>query len=346
MKPTLSKPVLEPNTCFMRGTKTDAQRWVEEYEIPLEDLENFTPGWSYTDYAKIESKIIPVELRTTKDINKHFFGKCRCGHYISCLMQLSAVATMIAAFHLNWYIAIASGLLVVLYILENRCSSTASYLQNIRLHNKAHEYIRELREAPPDITFNISCYHTEIDTREVKDSDGEYHTELVYNTVTTHEASEKYKFDVYKDYTNFPSFTSGVIKMKLKAYHCFEDPYTKSHFEDAKETFIRSNKLDTEHHFWLTRSIPGMKNRVLLETQPKFKSTLWTPDWFCCSIIACWAPCYRLWFLNSTGEENVRVTKSVQKIPPEWYRREHPELFPDAIKIQNKNARKKNPRKK
>ena len=62
MKPAPSAPALQPNTSYMSQGKYYGKGVPSA--PPLTSLKGFTPGWSYTNYAKRESEIVPVELRT------------------------------------------------------------------------------------------------------------------------------------------------------------------------------------------------------------------------------------------------------------------------------------------
>lgn len=204
--------------------------------------------------------------------------------------------------------------LLLIYWIENACSSTSQYLGNFVSLDDSETFLERMQQTCPSISFHIQCYHIEHYTTTSRDSDGNTRTEHHTRRVDTWWARKSYDFDCWQDLSNIQLLNEQhVTKYKLEKVFTFADAYTQSHFQMSKMHFIRMNDRDDHYDFHTSFDIPGFMNRMLVETQPGSANKYFSSEWFCCSVAFFWSACYRSWFMNNCGKERIVINKCVQK---------------------------------
>merc|ERR1711871_1447331 len=84
---------------------------------------------------------------------------------------------------------IVLGCLYFVYMIESMACNTRKYLSELQSVEKAFNKFMRARSLSPSISWRAVCWHTELRTRTVTDSNGNSRTETYYERVNTHSAN-------------------------------------------------------------------------------------------------------------------------------------------------------------
>ena len=212
---------------------------------------------------------------------------------------------------------IGAGICYILYMIEYCCSSTRKYLSNIHDSETVNELMINARNTAPIITWNVQCYHYETRTYwvTVTDSDGRSRQEMRTETVrrNTHYASTQFDYKNWRDISQ-PWITDTrhqLCKITCDKSYCFANIETERYYHQRKQQFKRLNDRDVYQDFSESLKIPGMKKKILAETNPGGSPCCVNSGCFhFLSFFLCtW--CYRCWFSSIVTKRKYLFVKQV-----------------------------------
>jgi hypothetical protein len=213
------------------------------------------------------------------------------------------------------------------FFIEALFSDTLGYLRHINQEESLLMVLQRLRETPPTIYWHIQCYHvethTEMQTVWTEDDDGnqESHQEEVEVTerVNTHAASGSLKYREWADKSRV------VHPAEANAFRMTKVDFSKTLVkgdqgcERAKNAFISSNNLDTQHDFTETFDITGYTSKMLTLVDLNDMPTLLSPKWYLLSqLTVVFALPYR-YVLVSCAFFQCTLFASWCQLPIYWY---------------------------
>lgn len=174
-----------------------------------------------------------------------------------------------------WLFAIFLPIMYLAYLYFSTQAGTAAFVANVDRELNVQQYVQQLRDAEPKITFNATCFHYESRTRRVGDR-----TETYQEMVVTYSASKQYLFTTWEDATGELTGTDEVnlTKLHLKKELGFLSETSKDRFFADYEVFCEGNKRDVHQMFSWNMDLSGFKARLLcfryatVETPCQWKS--------------------------------------------------------------------------
>jgi hypothetical protein len=203
-----------------------------------------------------------------------------------------------------------------------------------------------VRKAGPSIRWRIQCYHYRTEAYCATQMDGagnkqmqNYNRQVRHNT---HSAWAIYTPYYWEDISSpFPDIGSASLtRLTFEKEFVFADDESRSHFRNAKEQFIETNRKDLHYEFSEVFDMPGFQRHVLA-CKDSNQMPWWLTKWcyyiasaLCLTIpfrliftrMCCEIPKYRcthltILFILSARRPSIRSSAAkTAPLTPQWWR--------------------------
>ena len=153
------------------------------------------------------------------------------------------------------------------------CSKSLSHLMNMVKNSEMASLHQSIVNERPIITLHMRCYHTELDTSQVRDSDGSTRTETTHRNVTTHIAKEMVQFTDCIDRSQ-PLEAAGDINWNPITKLVNNVEIISSEYEVLKTRWKNYHSRDEYNDFNVELAVPGLSSNVLL-LSPEAEQWAW-----------------------------------------------------------------------
>jgi len=211
------------------------------------------------------------------------------------------------------------GIIYVIYLILEFCSSTSKYLLNKNNDQHMYENMGRNFRALPVIKFHGECYHYKTVHYTTRDNHGNVHHHTRREKVTTHTETFTLPYYSERDVSGLFYLNCNMayvrrkcyIKLNLKEEINFADEISCMDYEKEKDSFWKRNKnRDRYFDFKETREIPGMKHHNLVklnEQEPYFSNFLF----FTLFTLLTFSEFYKSWFDTFCVYQKFKIRKLV-----------------------------------
>lgn len=251
------------------------------------------------EYFDVENQV-QGEAEEVVDAEEFEWGdelgcKCECFSAITSLILYGSLGTFLVLFFLNGleeakialYVAFGA---IGIYFFEAillQCCLPSGIVSDIRFPKETEVavfFMKLAREATPQLSIYIECYHYETRTTTTTDSNGRTQTHTRTEKVTTYTASEPVRYSEWKDVSPLSSIESGqhaddilrrkniLLKYTLR-YTYSADQETMAAFNAQKDVFFNLNRRDAHQNCYFIYSTGSSGTRTLTVKSEKSKKS-------------------------------------------------------------------------
>ena len=222
---------------------------------------------------------------------------------------------------LRYFAIVIMFISTVIVFIESIFSHELAYLKNIMQDITAWSYIQKMHEVPPEIVMTVDCYHNEMRTRVVHDTDAngnlQSRTETYTERVTTFVDQDKFSFGSWVDVSKRempPLGYTSLTRVKIDPCILFGDQETADDYTSQVSEMIERNRhRDVFTAYSATRQIPGLQKRFLtyvdLNVRPWWIRRLYF--WIATLLMMSWP--YRWFFRAKTSKTYYILKKKMYK---------------------------------
>ncbi|KAI9334897.1 TMEM151 family-domain-containing protein [Obelidium mucronatum] len=209
----------------------------------------------------------------------------------------------------------------ILAIVSLFFSPTMKYLKNLTSENGLLWYLNNMRSSSPVLQFHATCYHYETRTVPVTktetDSHGKSHTVHTTETrterVTTHSATEQFKYTIcYDNSAEVPGMNGfRIVMVSFEKKYQFADEYTRNVFNHQYQSFRGRNNYDQYQDYSISFSLPGYKEYMMCwnaNSPPPY----YVSPWFCIlATLGLCGPLYEFWLSRASWKGTYTFVKTI-----------------------------------